>query len=65
MAAIAERLWSPKDTTDADAALPRIEAFRCLLNSRGIAAAPVNNADAREGPPSPASCFEQRRALRF
>jgi len=65
MAAIAERLWSPKDTTDADAALPRIEAFRCLLNSRGIAAAPVNNENARDAPPSPASCFEQRRALRF
>ena len=40
LAAISERLWSPKGTTDAKAALPRIEAFRCLLNRRGISAAP-------------------------
>ena len=62
LAAIAERLWSTEEqTSDPTAALPRIEEFRCLLNERGIAAAPVNNADARSAPPGPGSCYEQRR----
>jgi hexosaminidase len=61
LAAISERLWSPKGTTDAKAALPRIEAFRCLLNRRGIAAAPVNNKNARTAPSGPGSCLQQRR----
>ena len=60
LAAIAERLWSPRDMTDAAKALPRIENFRCLLNRRGVRAAPVNNANARSAPPRPGSCFEQR-----
>jgi hexosaminidase len=61
LAAISERLWSPKGTTDPKAALPRIEEFRCLLNRRGIAAAPVNNKNARSAPPGPGSCLQQRR----
>jgi hexosaminidase len=61
MAAIAERLWSPKAvTTDPVAALPRIEAFRCLLNRRGVDAAPVGNANARSAPSGPGSCLKQR-----
>ena len=50
LAAIGERLWSPRSYTDTAAALPRIESSRCLLNRRGIAAAPVNNANARSAP---------------
>ena len=60
LAAIAERLWSPRSRTDAKSALARIEAFRCLLNKRGVSAAPVNNAMARTGPSGPGSCYEQR-----
>lgn len=60
MAAIAERLWSPRDLNDADAALPRLHSFRCLLNRRGVAAAPVLNKMAREAPGGPGSCYEQR-----
>lgn len=59
-AAVAERLWSPRaNTQDINAALPRIIAFRCLMNQRGIAAAPVNNLVARSSPPNPGSCFWQ------
>lgn len=59
LAAVAERLWSPRNTTDTLSALPRIESFRCLLNRRGVAAAPVNNKDARSAPPGAGSCYEQ------
>jgi len=59
-ASIAERLWSPRDTTSLEQAHSRIESFRCLLNFRGIAAAPVNNLVAREGPPGPGSCYSQK-----
>ena len=60
LAAIAERLWSPKESTyDLDGALPRIEYFRCLLNRRGVRAAPVNNINARTAPKGPGSCLKQ------
>lgn len=59
LAAIAERLWSPRNTTNVQTALPRIQAFRCLLNERGIAAAPVDNMEARTGPPGAGSCYNQ------
>ena len=36
-----------------------MRAFRCLLNRRGVAAAPVDNLDARTSPPGPGGCFEQ------
>jgi hexosaminidase len=58
-AAVAERLWSPQEVNDTDAALPRLAWFRCLLNSRGIGAAPVLNPDARMSPPQPGSCLSQ------
>jgi len=61
LAAIAERLWSPREYNSTDTALPRIEYFRCLLNRRGIESAPVNNANARSAPPGPGSCLVQRR----
>lgn len=59
MAAIAERLWSQSHITDADEAKPRLQNFRCLLNSRGIPAAPVDNAVARSAPSGPGSCYDQ------
>jgi hexosaminidase len=61
LAAIGERLWSARTLTNATAALPRIEDFRCLLDARGVHAAPVQNANARSAPSGPGSCFAQRR----
>lgn len=58
--AVAERLWSPANmTTNTDAATPRLQAFRCLLNRRGIGAAPVNNPTGRAAPHGPGGCLEQ------
>ena len=58
LGSIAERLWSPRASTEnITDALPRIVSFRCLLNERGIAAAPVGNANARMAPPEPGSCY--------
>lgn len=63
LAAIAEKLWSPKEKTqDVAAALPRIREFRCLLLERGIAAAPVDNKAARSAPVGPDSCLRQHAA---
>jgi len=59
LSAIAERLWSPRNLTDTADAKDRIQSFRCLLNRRGIAAAPVDNGNARSAPPGPGSCFNQ------
>ena len=59
LAAIAERLWSPRTYADAAEALPRIQQFRCLLNRRGIHAAPVGNANARSAPAGPGGCLGQ------
>ncbi|CAL9754288.1 unnamed protein product [Musa acuminata subsp. burmannicoides] len=62
-AAAAERLWSSWEATSVGnlntTVLPRLHYFRCLLNHRGIAAAPVTNKHAREAPYGPASCFLQ------
>jgi hexosaminidase len=59
LGAIAERLWSNRNLTQSTWALPRIEKFRCLLNRRGVAAAPVLNSNARSSPPGPGSCYRQ------
>ena len=58
-AAAAERQWSYDVTTTSDApyVLERLQAFRCLLLERGIAAAPVTNAEARAAPAGPGSCL--------
>lgn len=40
--AAAERLWSPKATTDTDTFLNRLEQMRCRLTYRGVQAEPVN-----------------------
>lgn len=70
-AAVAEVLWSPQAALHPDVSNPsyvdwetvqnRLETFRCLLTQRGIAAAPVLNSQARSAPPSPGSCYVQRR----
>ena len=60
-AAAAERQWSyDVVTTSSDPNVaPRLQAFRCLLLERGVAAAPVTNAKAREAPGGPGSCMSQ------
>jgi len=58
-AAAAERLWSAADVTDLTQALPRLMWFRCLLNARGVTAAPVNNDQARSSPAGPGPCGVQ------
>jgi len=60
-AAAAERLWSTEEDTSnvLSTVLPRLQYFRCLLNQRGIAAAPVTNELAREPPIGFGSCYMQ------
>lgn len=62
-AAAAERMWSSKEATAGGSSnstvLPRLHYFRCLLNQRGVPAAPVTNYYARKPPIGPGSCFEQ------
>ncbi|XP_052125697.1 beta-hexosaminidase subunit beta-like [Frankliniella occidentalis] len=41
-AAVGERLWSPRTTTDAAAAAPRLEELVCRLRRRGVTASPAN-----------------------
>ncbi|KAK3919046.1 Beta-hexosaminidase subunit beta [Frankliniella fusca] len=41
-AAVAERLWSPRTTTDPGAAAVRLEELVCRLRRRGVAASPAN-----------------------
>ena len=59
LGAVAERLWSARTQVDTAAATPRMQYFRCLLNQRGIAAAPSKNAHARSAPPGTGSCYSQ------
>ncbi|KAI4348107.1 hypothetical protein L6164_008868 [Bauhinia variegata] len=61
-AAAAERLWSPRGPTSKSVnttALHRLQNFRCILNRRGVPAAPVTNFYARTAPTGPGSCYEQ------
>ena len=59
LGAVAERMWSARAVNDTKKALPRLHHFRCLLTQRGIAAAPVLNAQARSAPSGPGSCYAQ------
>ena len=59
LGAIAERLWSARSLNDPTDARDRIRSFRCLLNRRGVAAAPAGNKNARSAPPGPGSCYGQ------
>jgi hypothetical protein len=58
-----ERLWSSREAISTGnitlTALPRLQYFRCLLNRRGVQAAPVTNKYARRPPTGPGSCYEQ------
>ncbi|KAL9226095.1 hypothetical protein vseg_001945 [Gypsophila vaccaria] len=62
-AAAAERLWSSIEATSSgninETVLPRLHYFRCLLNMRGVQAAPVTNYYARRPPTGPGSCYDQ------
>ncbi|KAG0610727.1 hypothetical protein M758_7G086900 [Ceratodon purpureus] len=65
-AAAAERLWSAFNVTKHGhkRAVQRLQHFRCLLNKRGIAAAPVLEGSeyyyfGRASPTEPGPCFEQ------
>jgi hexosaminidase len=60
-AAAAERQWSYDVVTNytAPGVTERLQAFRCLLLERGIAAAPVTNIFARSAPSGPGSCLSQ------
>ncbi|KAF9676785.1 hypothetical protein SADUNF_Sadunf08G0039100 [Salix dunnii] len=57
------RMWSKREAISSGnitlTALPRLHYFRCLLNRRGVQAAPVTNDYARQPPTGPASCYEQ------
>ncbi|KAK8510263.1 hypothetical protein V6N11_000554 [Hibiscus sabdariffa] len=60
-AAAAERLWSTEEALSADnnSVLQRLQYFRCLLNRRGVQAAPVTNYYARNPPSGSGSCYWQ------
>lgn len=59
-AAAAERLWTPYDklAKDAKQVTRRLAHFRCLLNQRGVAAAPLAGYG-RGAPQEPGSCYSQ------
>ncbi|XP_020263422.1 beta-hexosaminidase 3 [Asparagus officinalis] len=59
-AAAAERLWSPleKLAKDPELIAGRLAHFRCLLNQRGVPAAPLDGLG-REAPRGPGSCYKQ------
>ncbi|GAV86969.1 Glyco_hydro_20 domain-containing protein/Glyco_hydro_20b domain-containing protein [Cephalotus follicularis] len=59
-AAAAERLWTSYDklATDANQVRARLAHFRCLLNQRGVAAAPLIG-PGRVAPEEPGSCYVQ------
>ena len=63
LAAVAEQLWRPQavtmSPTGVNSAAPRLAAFRCLLNRRGIWAAPTKSATGREAPHRAGSCLNQ------
>ncbi|KAK6156436.1 hypothetical protein DH2020_010684 [Rehmannia glutinosa] len=59
-AAAAERLWTPYDNLakDPEQVRDRLSYFRCLLNQRGVAAAPLDGFG-RAAPYEPGSCYLQ------
>ncbi|XP_058183164.1 beta-hexosaminidase 3-like isoform X2 [Rhododendron vialii] len=59
-AAAAERLWTPYEKLAKDPAqvIGRLTQFRCLLNQRGVAAAPLTGYG-RGAPHEPGSCYMQ------
>uniref|UniRef100_A0A7N0U6L8 Beta-hexosaminidase n=1 Tax=Kalanchoe fedtschenkoi TaxID=63787 RepID=A0A7N0U6L8_KALFE len=59
-AAAAERLWTAYDNLakNPSKVITRLAHFRCLLNQRGVAAAPLLG-QGREAPEEPGSCYAQ------
>ncbi|KAI3923500.1 hypothetical protein MKW92_028357 [Papaver armeniacum] len=59
-AAAAERMWTPLDqlARDPRKVRGRLSRFRCLLNQRGVAAAPLSWLG-RDTPTGPGSCYNQ------
>ncbi|OMO82896.1 hypothetical protein COLO4_22777 [Corchorus olitorius] len=59
-AAAAERLWTPYDklAKNPRQVTKRLAYFRCLLNQRGVAAAPLDG-QGRSPPVGPGSCYVQ------
>lgn len=59
-AAAAERLWTPYNNLAKDPTVVsrRLSHFRCLLNERGVAAAPLLG-PGRGAPLEPGSCYQQ------
>lgn len=59
-AAAGERLWTPHDKVAKNATdvTERLAHFRCLLNQRGVAAAPLTGWG-RSAPMEPGSCYKQ------
>lgn len=57
-AAAAERQWSYDVVTNSKdpLVLLRLQNFRCFMHERGVAAAPIGNAQARTAPGGPGSC---------
>lgn len=55
-----ERLWTPYDklAKDPEQVRDRLLYFRCLLNQRGVAAAPLDGLG-RAAPEEPGSCYLQ------
>lgn len=55
-----ERLWTAYDklATDPKQVAGRLSYFRCLLNQRGVAAAPLDG-PGRDAPGGPDSCYMQ------
>lgn len=55
-----ERLWTPYDklAKDPEQVKDRLSYFRCLLNQRGVAAAPLDGLG-RAAPEEPGSCYLQ------
>eukprot|EP01116_Phalansterium_solitarium_P000396 TRINITY_DN10267_c0_g1_i1.p1 TRINITY_DN10267_c0_g1~~TRINITY_DN10267_c0_g1_i1.p1 ORF type:complete len:603 (+),score=139.14 TRINITY_DN10267_c0_g1_i1:123-1931(+) len=59
LAAIAERLWSPREINSTAAAKPRLAAWRCHADRRGVAVTPMGAGEAGGQPGTPRSCYNE------